>query len=87
MDYEHRACAPEVGTEIEARDREPGVYVQVATMVEERMPFGERQDVEVSYARGAVVAMGVQAKASEVEPQDAMLLEVAQRHAISSERR
>ena len=28
MDYEHGACAPEVGTEIEARDGEPGVYVQ-----------------------------------------------------------
>jgi len=56
----------------------------LAAMVKEKVPVGEMQDVEVSHARGAAVAMDAQVKASQVEAEDAMLLEVARRHACGS---
>lgn len=52
--------------------------------MEERVPVGGVQVSEVPYARGAMVMMGAQVTANEVEDAGVMSMEVAQRRTYIS---
>lgn len=78
LGWVHGDCEQE-----EARDD----YVLMVAMVEERVPVGELQDDSVPHARGVVVTRESYAKASEVEDEGTMPLDVPQKRAYGSLRR